>query len=100
MKIVWSKEALQQLIEIERFIAKDSPERAVLFVDRLIERAEKIKTFPFKGRIVPDFSTNEIREVFEKVYRIVYRISKNKLEILTVFEGCRLLTPSDIKKDK
>ncbi len=100
MKIVWSKESLQQLIEIENYISRDSPERAVEFINRLIDRAEKIKDYPYKGRVVPEFSINEIREVFEKNYRIVYRISEEQIEILTVFEGHKLLKSPEILKNK
>ena len=98
MKVIWSKESLQQLIEIEKYISRDSPERAVQFINRLIDCAEKIKDYPYKGRVVPEFSLNEIREVFEKSYRIVYRISENQIEILTVFEGHKLLKSSEILK--
>ena len=91
MKVIWSKEALTQLIEIEQFIARDNPDGAVRFIDRLINRGEKIKDFPYKGRVVPEFSSDHIREVFEKTYRIVYRITDDQIEILTVFEGHQLL---------
>ena len=98
MKVIWSKESLQQLIEIEQYISRDNPERAVQLINRLIDRAEKIKDYPYKGRVVAEFSLNEIREVFEKSYRIVYRISENQIEILTVFEGHKLLKSSEILK--
>ncbi|HHJ51834.1 MAG TPA: type II toxin-antitoxin system RelE/ParE family toxin [Caldithrix abyssi] len=98
MKVIWSKESLQQLIEIEQYISRDNPARAVRFINRLIDRAEKIKDYPYKGRVVPEFSLNEIREVFEKSYRIVYRIAENQIEILTVFEGHKLLKSSEIIK--
>jgi toxin ParE1/3/4 len=38
MKIPWSREALEQLMGIEDFISKDSPERAAEFVDGIIAR--------------------------------------------------------------
>lgn len=96
MKVIWSRESLRQLIEIEHFISKDNPERAIKFIDRLIDRGEKVKDYPYKGRIVPEFSLDEIREVFEKTYRIVYKISADQIEILTVFEGRQLLRLSDL----
>ena len=96
MKVVWSKESLRQLIEIEQFISRDNPDRAVKFINKLIDRGEKVKDYPYKGRIVPEFSTNEIREVFEKTYRIVYKISKDQIEILTVFEGHQLLRHDEV----
>ena len=33
MKILWTRESLNRLIEIEEFIARDNTERAVQFVD-------------------------------------------------------------------
>lgn len=99
MKVLWTKEALEQLVEIEAFIARDSSARAKEFVDRLIERGQSFARFPQRGRIVPEFSQPEIREIFEKSYRIVYRIHKARVEILTVFEGHRLLRNDEISPE-
>jgi len=97
LKVIWSRESLRRLIEIENYIAKDNPERAIKFIDKIIDRGEDIKNFPLRGRIVPEFSNNDIREVLENSYRIVYRISKTRVEILTIFEGHKLFPVSDIK---
>jgi toxin ParE1/3/4 len=97
MKIKWTHEALERLTEIEAFISTDSPERAIKFVDEIIEHAEK--TLPNKtrlGRVVPEISNPNIRELIFKKYRIVYRLNKNNVEILTVFEGHRLLRIDEI----
>lgn len=98
MKVIWSQESLNQLIEIEIFIAKDGSDRAAKFINKLINRGERVKDYPYKGRIVPEFSLNEIREVFEKTYRIVYKISKDQIEILTVFEGHQMLKSGGLFK--
>ena len=91
MKIKWSHEALERLIEIEDYISKDSPARAIQFVDQLIEHAEILSDKPRIGRIVPELANPDIRELIFKKYRIVYRLEKNHIDILTVFEGHRLL---------
>jgi len=97
MKILWAQEALEQLIEIEDFISKDNPERAAQFITELIEHAEAVLPGnPRIGRTVPEISNPEIRELIFKKYRIVYRINKNNMEILTVFEGHRLLRVDEI----
>lgn len=87
MKVVWTEEASRRLEEIETFIAMDSPSRAAQFVDRLIEAAEKIGAFPYRGRVVPEFASHPIRELLVRRYRIVYLIKSRHIEILTVFEG-------------
>ena len=92
MKVTWSREAGENLAEIEDFIARDSLERAVRFVDALIDHAEAILADnPRSGRVVPEISNADIRELIYRGFRIVYRFKGNALEILTVFEGHRLL---------
>lgn len=92
MRVTWSREACENLAEIEDFIARDSLERAVRFVDALIEQSETIlPDNPRNGRVVPEISHPDIRELIYRGYRIVYRVKEDVLEILTVFEGHRLL---------
>jgi len=91
MKIRWTHEALERLMEIEEYISKDSLGRAVQFVEELIEHAEVLSDKPRIGRIVPELANPDIRELLFKKYRIVYRLKANCIEILTVFEGHRLL---------
>ena len=97
MRLHWTREALQRLAEIEDFIAKDNAERAAKFVDEIAAHAESVLTGePRSGRTVPEISNPEIRELLFKKYRIVYRVKKNAVEILTVFEGHRLLRVDEI----
>lgn len=97
MKIKWTHEALEQLIEIEEFISKDSSERAVIFVDQLIEHVEdSLPGNSRMGRTVPEIANPDIRELIFKKYRIVYRLTGKSIEILSVFEGHRLLRIDEI----
>ena len=100
MKIFWTKEALRQLQEIEEYISIDNPIVAIEFVDKLVSVAETIIDFPEKGRIVPELSLENIRELLHKNYRIVYLLKKNSVEILTIFEGHQLLKIEEIIKSK
>lgn len=101
MQLVWTREALLRLIEIEDYIAEDSPQRAEEFIYQLIKQAQRIANFPYAGRVVPEFSIEDIREILYKNYRIVYRIKEDRIEVLTVFEGHRLLNKDEIlDKDK
>ena len=99
MTVIWTREALEKLNEIEEFIGTDSPKRAEVFINYLIERGETISQNPKIGRIVPEILNPEIREIIVKKYRIVYRIKKETIEILTVFEGHRLLRIDELKID-
>jgi len=92
MSVTWSQEAGENLVDIEEFIARDSVERAVRFVDALIDQTEaNFADNPRSGRSVPEIGNPDIRELIYRVYRIVYRLNGDRAEILTVFEGHRLL---------
>jgi len=97
VKVVWTQEALDRLSDIEDFISQDSPQRAAKFVNYLIQRGEGVSKNHRIGRIVPEISNPNIREVIAKKYRIVYKIQENKIEILTAFEGHKLLSLEELR---
>ncbi len=43
------------------------------------------------GRVVPEIGDVHLREVFLQSYRIIYRVTGNRVEIVTVHDGARLL---------
>jgi len=98
MKILWTKEALIRLQEIEEYISRDNPIAAIEFVDKLISVAETLIDNPKKGRVVPELSLENIRELLHKNYRIVYLVKKSSIDILTVFEGHQLLKKEEVFK--
>jgi addiction module RelE/StbE family toxin len=96
MNVVLSSEALRMLDEIERFIAQDNPQRAIEFIDRLLEKGDSIASFPEIGSVVPEFSRSDIREILVGNYRIVYRTTPSQIVILTVFDGHRSMRTEEI----
>ncbi|HEU20516.1 MAG TPA: type II toxin-antitoxin system RelE/ParE family toxin [Deltaproteobacteria bacterium] len=100
MKVFWSKEALQRLIEIEAFIAEDNEVKAVEFTDDLVDQSLMIEENPKIGRVVPEFMDNNIRELLIKGYRMVYGLGGGRINILTVFEGHRQIRKTEIFQDK
>ena len=99
MKLIWTNEALEKLLEIRKFISQDSPERGEKFINYLVDRGESIFKNPQIGRNVPEISNPNIRELIAKKYRIVYYIQSDQIEILTIFEGHRLLRIDEISID-
>jgi plasmid stabilization system protein ParE len=45
--------------------------------------------------MVPELGIPELREVFVRTYRVVYRIHEREVQVITVFEGHRLF-PDDV----
>jgi toxin ParE1/3/4 len=58
-------------------------------VTRLIATAAKAAGAPRAGRRVPESAHDDVREVFLRAYRIVYRALEDGVAILTIFEGHR-----------
>ncbi len=91
MRIVWTEQALQCLVDIEEYIAREDPSVAVAFIDKLIRRTDILCEHPGAGRAVPEVPGREVRELIEDHYRIVYRRNADVIEILTIFESHQLL---------
>lgn len=91
----WTERAANDLIAIGDFIAADNPAAARSWVEKLRQRAVKASKMPRTGRIVPEIARDDVREVFQRTYRIVYRIVDDGIVVLTVFEGHRLLGKLD-----
>ena len=98
MRVVWSEEAEHRLAQIEQYIASDNPAAAITLIDKIIARAVDLEHFPKMGRKVPEIDAEHIRELIEGNYRIVYRLKKKTIEILTVMEGHKLLKEEELGK--
>ena len=90
-KIKWSKDSIEDLKEICKFISLDSPYYAKVLKDRIFEMVEHLKLFPEIGRTVAEADDPMVRELIYKNYRIIYQIKEEYLEIIAVIHGSRLL---------
>lgn len=93
MKVHWTDTAEDHLDAIYAFIAKDSPEYALRMVDRLTRRSQQIADFPLSGRKVPEYEMEQIREVIEGPYRIIYHIKPDQIDVLAVIHGSQAILP-------
>jgi len=89
LKVTWTNHSLQQLSEIYEYIETDSPYYALQMIDRLTDRSKQIAEFPRSGRIVPEYNHPDVREVVEDPYRIIYKIKKNQIDVLSVIHSAK-----------
>lgn len=89
--IDWTELALNDLKLIHDYIAQDSKVYAKRFTFKLTSRVEQLEKFPLSGRIIPEYDSDEIRELLEGNYRIVYKTQKFKITILRVHHSAKLL---------
>lgn len=78
--VYWTPEAQSRLEDIEAYIAKDSPSAAKDMVGRLLRRARQLEVAPLSGRQVPDYRGEDIRELLERPYRLIYRVTAERIE--------------------
>ena len=89
MNVHWTETAEGHLDAIHDYIAQDSPEYALRMVDRITQRTKQIAIFPLSGRTVPEYEIDQIREVIESPYRIIYYIYSEQIDILAVLHGAQ-----------
>lgn len=97
MKIIWSPLAVDRTTEIAEYITQDNPVAATKWVEVLFDKVQLLKSSPKSGRIVPETQRDDIRELIYGNYRIIYRIEKNKISILTVRHGKQILPEKEIQ---
>jgi plasmid stabilization system protein ParE len=86
-KINWSITALKNLEDVAEFIALDSLFYALDFTEKILSQVSTLKGFPRRGRVVPEFKKNNIRELIYQNYRIVYKIKRADLYIVSITHG-------------
>jgi toxin ParE1/3/4 len=96
MKLLWSETAKNDLIAIRNYIAADNATAAKKWIEHLKEKARNIPQSPLAGRKVPELSRDDLREVIEGNYRIVYQVQPEQISIVTIFESHRLFPDPDI----
>ena len=84
MNVLWTATALEQLRAIHAYISQHSELYARRTVDRLTARTKQIALFPNSGRVVAEFESENIREVVEGSYRIIYQISDDHIDVAAV----------------
>jgi plasmid stabilization system protein ParE len=60
-------------------------------VEKLFELGDQVLVHPLAGRVVPELGDGQVRERFLYSYRVIYAIQSERIEILAVLHGRRLL---------
>ena len=93
MRIEWAEPAIEDLIAIRDFIAKDSPHYARKFIERLFDAVRSLEEHPLIGRHVPETVDHpDVRELIYHNYRLIYRIRADCVSVLAVVHGRRDLS--------
>ena len=91
VEIIWTEYAMEDLKLIHEYISKDSRVYADRQVDKIIKRVDQVSSFPKSGRVVPEFNIEDLRELIEGNYRIIYQITSDKIAIVRIHHAARQL---------
>jgi toxin ParE1/3/4 len=88
MKIIWTAQALRDLLMVREHIEKDNKDAAARIAARLRASAKRLAIHPETGRPGRVGSTREL-VVSGTPYILPYRIRQGRLEILAVIHGAQ-----------
>ncbi|WP_034260467.1 type II toxin-antitoxin system RelE/ParE family toxin [Altibacter lentus] len=90
VRINWTLQATTDLKNIAEYISKDSKKYARFQVIRIKSRTKVLKSRSYAGKIVPEIEKQNIRELIEGNYRIIYKVVDNdRIDILTIHHSAR-----------
>ncbi|MCB0519658.1 MAG: type II toxin-antitoxin system RelE/ParE family toxin [Lewinellaceae bacterium] len=81
----WSLQAIDDLSDLEDYLALSSKRHATLIVDAILDAVILLEKFPQLGRVVPEMNSPNLRELIIKKYRVVYYLNfHDQVEIVTI----------------
>jgi len=83
------------LLKIHAEISQEAPRVADDLVRRLVKRSLQLRTVARSGRKVPEYDRDDVRELKERPYRIIYQLS-DRVDIVAVMHYRQLL-PGDVE---
>ncbi|KEA46224.1 type II toxin-antitoxin system RelE/ParE family toxin [Campylobacter mucosalis] len=86
MRIVFTENFDENLIQILDFISQDSIQRAVEFHSQLYDKIASIADMPYRFRKNKTMDKESIRDLIFKGYIVVFEISKDSIRILSIFK--------------
>lgn len=92
MKVCLTDSALNDLRELHRYYEEQQvPDVGQRIVAEILDRIEMLSDNPDIGRVVPEFVTDNIRELIHKPYRVVYLREPSSIFIIRVWRSERIL---------
>ena len=88
-RVIFAPQAIERLSEIVRFVARDNPDTAMRFGNRLIDQAQMLSSFPELGSPYP--KRPGVRRLRYRSYFIYYRIDHGRqtIEVLDYWHSAR-----------
>jgi toxin ParE1/3/4 len=100
VKVIWSPLAIERAYEAAAHIAEDKPGAALSWIEGLFKATDRLELFPESGRVVQEIGLSDYREIVYRSHRVIYRVEKSQVSILTVRNFAQLLDQTEIGVDE
>ena len=88
-EVKWVEAAANDLDGVADYIAKDSPNYAASFVCEVRDAARSLAHLADRGRIVPEWDDESVRELFIGNYRLLYQVTSKSIYVIGFIHGAR-----------
>jgi toxin ParE1/3/4 len=88
-QVVWMDNALVELGEVVKYIAKNNPIAAKRLGQAILDQVQMLSQFPRMGHRFAELHRDDVREISVRPYRIIYHIqdSNRSIMILMIRHG-------------
>ena len=89
-----TQNAENDLNDIIMFIAQNNPQTVIKIMERLQAKISTLDHFPNRGAYVPELlarNIKEYRQIIEAPWKIIYKVDKKTVNILTIIDSRRNL---------
>ena len=94
--VKWSDHAKADLRHIHDYIAEDSKHYAKMVTQAIVDKTLRLSGLPKVGKMVPEIGDENIRELHEYSYRIMYEIRADHIYVLAVVHTRMDFQPEDL----
>ncbi|MGI4863641.1 MAG: type II toxin-antitoxin system RelE/ParE family toxin [Janthinobacterium lividum] len=96
-QIVWSRRIIADIYAAAEYHRPFSQAFADKLIDDIFVKGQLLENQPLLGRVVPEASRDDIRELLHKKYRIIYQVATaDKVVLLALHPASQPLSPTSL----
>ena len=87
MRVEWSERAIYHVEKVRQYLTSQKSLHVEDVIRRIYKKTEALELNPYLGAAVQEYSDNNLRELIEPPFRILYRVHQDSVEVVAVIHG-------------
>ncbi|MBT5417952.1 MAG: type II toxin-antitoxin system RelE/ParE family toxin [Thiotrichales bacterium] len=87
MKIVYSKQAKEHLLNIKAYIYRDNKRVAIEHLTKIKSKIEILSSYPYIGKVNTTMNLKRIRDFVVFGYKVIYKINAESITVLAIYKN-------------